>query len=267
MNTYFSKLVLISTLLICCTLNVNAQSTIIYSNTTNFSGQGFANGGATVSAGNTQTKFVADDIFFDPSVPAGTQLNGFTFSVANFNGAAVSARPLVRFYGDNAGLPGVLLGGFNFNPISFAAGTVQLFSFSFAASPSLVTPAPGTRFWAGVAFDDNTGGTGATVAQLNLLGQGIFAPPTVGSSNDQFFQSTSAGTYNANNPPGSLLFFGGNPVADFGWSFTGAVAVPEPMTWAMISFGAIGSISYGIRYRRKLRTQFDEKFSINKTPT
>ncbi len=147
--------------------------------------------------------------------------------------------------------------------LSIPAGpSSTLFSYTISPGPGLVTPAPGTILWAGLAFDDNNGSISVSASQLNNLGQGVYDPPTVGSSGDQIFNGTTA--FDVNNPPGSVISFGQDPIANLGWRFTTAIAVPEPMTWALIGFGAIGSISYGIRYRRKLRAQFEEKFSINK---
>jgi hypothetical protein len=108
-----------------------------------------------------------------------------------------------------------------------------LFTFN---GGSFVVPAGGT-FFAGVYFDDNGGTTGATAAQLNLLGQGVFAPPTVGSSQDSFFQTTGAG--GGANPAGSFANFGGNPTADFGWAFSGTLATPEPGTGLLLLLAGV----------------------------
>jgi hypothetical protein len=233
----------------CLLFAVSAQATVIYSDTTTFTGSGFADGGATVIAGNDITKMIADDITVAPGF-AGATVSSFTFSVANFNTSAVTAKPLVRFYSNDgtSGGPGTLLGAIGFTPISFSAGTVGLFTFT--GSNLFTVPTSGT-FWAGITFDDNTGTTGATAAQLNNLGQGLFNPPTVGSSQDSFFVTTSAGDFSASNPAGVFDFFGGNPVANFGWSFSGAAATPEPGT-GMLSFLAAIPLAAGfIRQRRR----------------
>ncbi len=142
---------------------------LVYSDTTTFSGFAFSNGGAALSGTNTTTKLVADDITMAPGFGPQYSVNQFTFSVANLNSTAVSARPLVRFYNNNgtSGGPGTFITGFNFNPISFAASAVQLFTFSQANMFTL--PSSGT-LWAGMSFDNNAGTTGATLAQLNNLG-------------------------------------------------------------------------------------------------
>jgi len=43
----------------------------------------------------------------------------------------------------------------------------------------------------------------------------IYGPPAVGSSADRAFQTTSAGSFAASNPAGSIFSFGGSPAADF----------------------------------------------------
>jgi hypothetical protein len=186
----------------------------LYSNITTFTGQGLANGGAAAdpaNAANTITTLVADDL----TLARSATVSGFSFSVANFNTTAVSARPLIRFYRANGanGGPGTFLAGFNFNPISFSAGSVGIFNFNqFGIFAGFGT------VWAGITFDNNGGATGATAAQLNNLGQGIYNPPTVGSSADLYFRTTSNGSFAASNPAGTLLTFN-NPAApaNFGW--------------------------------------------------
>lgn len=206
----------------------------VYSNKTNFVGQAFSNGGTANQAGNLITRLVADNLV---ATQGNVTIDAFTFSVANLNTVAVSARPRVRFYADNAGTPGTYLTGFSFNAISFTAGSVGLFNF---ASPAMFTTAADGKFWAAITFDNNTGATGATQAQMDLLGQGIFNPPTVGSSADSFWLTTAAGSFLANNPAGASTFFNGNPVANFGWSFTSNNAVPEPASMIAIGLGIAG---------------------------
>jgi hypothetical protein len=206
-------------------------SSTVYSNITNFLGQGYANGGAALQSGNTITRLSADDLT-PLSGYGGLNVSLLTFSVANFNAAAVSARARIRFYlADGAsGGPGTVLAGFSFNPISFPVG-VSLWSFNPAGAMTL----PLAPFWAGVTFDNNAGGTGATAAQLNGLGQGMFDPPTVGTSADQFFVTSAAGSFLASNPAGTLGNFGGAPPANFGWAFDVEQPVPAMQsTWGRV---------------------------------
>jgi len=229
-----------------CLAQAQAQ-TIIYNNLTTFSGSGFTNGTATVQSGDDITKLVADDINFAAG-SAGAIVTQYSFTVANFNATAVSARPLVRFYNNNGtgGGPGTFLGGSNFNPISFNAGSVA--TFTAPLSTYFIVPTTNS-VWAAITFDDNNGATGATATQLNGLGQGIFNPPTVGSSQDAFFQSTAAGSFVSSNPAGSFLFFGGNPVANFGWRFS--AITPEPGSAAL--FVGMG-LSGGLVFKRRKRS-------------
>lgn len=198
----------------------------IYSNVTTFSGSSFANGGAANQGGNEISRLVADDTTFT-TLPGVSNVTGFKFTVANLNAVAVSARPRVRFYRADgpslgAGLPnapGTYIAGYSFNPISFPASTVQIFTAGPVAGFAVV--AGGTEtIWCGITFDNNTGASGATQAQINNLAQGIYNPVDLGSSVDVMFQTTAAGSFTANSPAGSGFNFGGTPVANFGWELT-----------------------------------------------
>jgi hypothetical protein len=219
----------------------SAQS-VTYNNLTTLTA-GYSNGGSVNLSGNMATTMVADDISI--ASPTTSNMTAFAFSVVSFNPTPVSARPLIRFYNNDGagGGPGTFIGGFNFNAISFpGSGGVQTFSFNLT-TPLLID---GT-FWAAMTFDNNGGATGATQAQMDQLGQGLFNPPSVGSSLDVFWQSTAAGTFaGGNNPAGGFFNFGGTPVANFGWQFT-TQPVPEPGVLAMI--GGIGAFAL-IRRRR-----------------
>jgi hypothetical protein len=96
--------------------------------------------------------------------------------------------------------------------------------------------------WIHSPFDNGGGSTASTAALLNNFGQGFFNPPTIGTSLDSFFLSTSPGGGTTNNPAGTLSFFGGNPIANFGWSFTVipvAAATPEPGSLALLALGTL----------------------------
>jgi hypothetical protein len=213
--------------------SLTQAQTVIYDNSVNFGGAAYSNGGAALQAGNQITRLVADQI---QTIQTGAPLNitTWSFSVSNLDTAAFSARARVRFYDNDGpgGAPGTYLSGFTFNPISFAPG-VSLFS----ANAAFTVPGTDGTFWAGITFDDNAGATGATLAQMNNLGQGIFGPPVVGSSPDSFFTTTAAGAFTANNPVGTLGSFGGAPIANFGWKFSVAAPIPEPGTLLMSLLG------------------------------
>lgn len=189
-------------------------------------------GGSVNQSGNTITKLLADDI-----VPVGAGgIVEFWFTVGNLNSVAVSARPRIRFYADNAGTPGAAIAGFSFSPISFAANSGNVYFTSIAnvfGAPLFTTTGP---IWAGITFDNNTGGTGATAAQLDNLGQLVMNPPTLGSSADKLFLTTAAGSNLVNNPAGTVQNspFGGNPRGNLGWKFN---VVPEPGTMLALAAG------------------------------
>lgn len=204
-----------------------AEASAWYSNINGFTGQGFANGGAALQGTNTITRLVMDDI---TPVGGGT-VNFIRFTVANFNTAAVSVRARIRFWDDAAGLPGTQNpAGFSFNPINFAPGVTIL-----TGTLGNALTIPNAKFWAGITFDNNSGGTGATLAQMNNIGQGLFNPPAIGSSGDVAFLTTAAGSFFiVNNPAGSTFNFGGTPPANFGWEF-----VPAPGSLALLGLGGL----------------------------
>lgn len=228
-----------------------AQVGNVYSNTTTQTGFFVAPGGAAADPSlpaNTITRLLADDITANTSF--GLQIGRFDFAVFNSNTVAVSARPRIRFWDNDGagGAPGTYLGGFTFNAISFAASTGSaFFTSNFAGAGLFTIPADGT-FWVGMTFDNNSGATGATVAQLNGLGLLTFDPPTVGSSADQDFLTTANGSFLVNNPAGTVRNspFGGAPVANYFYSFT---AIPEPTTWALLGLGACGALPAYRRWR------------------
>jgi len=223
---------------------------VVYSNLGTFAGNASANGGAISQSGNTITIMEADDITPVAGF-AGSSVTSFSFTVANTNATAVTARAHARFWNNSGpgGGPGTLLYTFDTPAQTYAANSVSPQPVVGVPAGSFVLPS-GT-FWAGLSFDDNNGTTGATVAQLNNLGQGIFNPPTVGSSLDRLFDTSSAGTFNFNNPSGSILAapFGGNPAANLGWQFT-VQAVPEPTTLALCGFAAASFAGSAWRRRR-----------------
>ena len=189
-----------------------ADPAAVYGNGATFLGQAFAPAGQA----NTPaiTRMMADDLTLIGSAPY--SIGRIRFSVCNLNAAAVSARPLIRFYLDNAGTPGALIASFSINPITLAASNCS--SFSANVPPFTATS---SQLWAGMLFDNGSGAT-ASAAEIDLFGMGHFNPPDAGSSSDIFYRTDNAppsgGSFLVNNPgPGTTGNIGGNPVANFGW--------------------------------------------------
>jgi hypothetical protein len=205
-----------------------------YSNITNFLGSAVTQGPSANQAGNQITRLLADDIT-PTGIHAGQQVSTVTFSVVNLNPVQVSARPRIRFwFADGAaGAPGTYYNvpaavGFTFNAFTMPPNSVTLLTGTLGAGTFTM---PGGTFWAGMTFDNNTGATGATAAQMDNLGQGFFDPPTVGASADVMFLTQGAGSFFPTaNPAGALLNLGGDPVANLAWEFTVEVAVPTQAT-------------------------------------
>lgn len=265
-NTIMLKHLAVSTALLALLGSAaQAQTTTIYNNTTTLK-SAFENGGAT--AGNMVTDLVADDL--NPVAgSAGKAVTQFTFSV--FNGATVNvlAAVHVRFYDDfgtdaNGFVtdgPGTYLGGVDYLPTTFTAGNVSLFTYTAAPGTAVFTIPKDNSLWAGVTFDANSATTSA--ANLNMLGQGLFNPPTVGGSDNMFFISDNPGLFASSNPAGSpdYSFGPGGPVANFGWKLQIATpaAAPEPSSFAALGVGVLGLGLLGLRaYKRRLEDAFGE---------
>ena len=201
-----------------------ASADAVYSNLGTFRNQSFAAGGATQQVLNTITRLAADDLNLVGTPPY--SVNGFRFIVTNLNDVDVTARPLVRFYLPNGpgGGPGTLIESRTYNPTVFHAGVVGTIktSSTFVLRSSAI--------WAGIAFDNNSGTTGATAAQLDNLALGIFSPPELGTSTDRYFVTTAAGSFDSDNPVGTITNFGGAPPADFGWEILTAQDVDLSIT-------------------------------------
>ena len=214
--------------------------TIAYSNLTTNTGFAYSNGPTTAvgSPAVDYTPLVADDIT-PIAESVGLPVTSITFSVANLGANTVSANLDLRFYqsdGANAG-PGTLLAAINPGQVVQPAGSVSLYTIT-SSTPGGFFIVPSDFFWAGEAFDNSNAAT-ATAADLSNFGQGIFAPPSIGSSEDGFFQSGTTSDYTSNDPPGGFFFFGGNPTADFAWAFS----VPEPGSISLMACAGLGLLA------------------------
>jgi len=168
----------------------------LHSNLQTYLNSNFINGGASGSGAAAITKLIAGHLFLASTGSA----NRIKFAIVNTLGTQCTFRPRVRFYQANGtgGGPGTLFGAITFVPVSVPGNTLVVF---FADIPAITFS---NECWAGMTFD--AGGTGsptATIAQLNGLGMGLFSPATVGDINGQMFRTSSAGSFESNNPAGS----------------------------------------------------------------
>ena len=192
---------------------------------------------------------VIDDLHAVAGGP-NTGLTSFTFSAVNVNSVAVAAIADIDFWSGSTTAPTSLLYSVRLSFGTMAADSAYTVTYSTTdAAPFFTLPTAGSTIWAGVAFDNNGGAAGyATSAQLANLGQLIYGPPTVGTSANYFYQSTNDYTGPGNDPAGSLLYFGGTPVADFYWSLT--AVIPEPSTYMLASCGGIAFLAVGFARKR-----------------
>lgn len=138
----------------------------------------------------------------------------------------------VRFWADNAGVPGTLLGGTTFTAISLPAGATA-YNTDFTAA-AIALPA---KLWVGFLFDSTATNTAALVTKLNKLGLLYHSgPPAVGSSADSVWASSAPGSNFVNSPAGTVINspFGGNPVAN---AYFKVQAVPEPASMVAVALG------------------------------
>jgi len=171
-------------------------------------GPNFANGGATNVAGNFITRLLADDITPNAAL-AGADVREMRFSVVNLNASAVNARANVRFWFDNAGVPGSYYNvpaDVHFElDLNLPVG-VNLLSVAIPASTFTL---PASTFWVGWSYDNKDGAFATTLAQLDNLGQAFVGVASVGSSTNAAFMTTNAGSFFPDaNPVGSLQAVG-----------------------------------------------------------
>jgi len=187
--------------------HAQGPETVVYDNLSTLSSLGpnylfdERNNFSTLVGSDTVTALVGDDLIFKqqppsqkPIIPAPMRLTKIAFYVTNRNTTAVTIRPLLRIWnddsqslGDGVDHPGTLLRKLNMGPITLAAApspgtfsstlvTVDLTGGTNPFGGLNIPNGPGIsgdpyRVWAGLAFDDNGGRTGATLDQINNVGQ------------------------------------------------------------------------------------------------
>ncbi len=224
---------------------------------TSFLGSGLTQGPSAVISGNRLTRMLMDEVHGDP-IKGGLAISCIEFTMGNFNTDPVTVRPRIRYWfadgaagGGNDPNPGTYYNkatpaatsiGFTFGAITVAANTcLTVFSTGFdtAFAFQWLTPdaADGNVMWAGLTYDDNTGATGATAAQMDNMGQCLYDPPVVGSSHEEVFITNAAGSFfNVANPAGTIVAPGfKQPPFNLGLSF---YVIPEPMTLSLLGLGA-----------------------------
>lgn len=92
-----------------------------------------------------------------------------------------------------------------------------------------------------LTLSDLTGGA-------TRVGQVLFDPPTVGSSDDNFYMNDLA----AGGTSDGWFWFGGSPVANFGWSIevNNVPPVPEPATVFLLGAGLIGLTAFRRKFKK-----------------
>jgi hypothetical protein len=221
-----------------------------YSNNTTNTGFVLQSSGSQNVGGNVISALIADDIHADPST-IGFSVTQIEFGIRNSSGTNWTVRPRVRFYlsdGANGG-PGTLIPGqvYDLSPVTVPTGTQSVVTFTPINFSVPAAATNGISFWAGYAFDNNFGTTGATNANIDSIGRPMYNPPTVGTSQDLAFISGGVGDFAFSNPPGSLFGPAGNPPYNFRWTFQ-VQPVPEPTTLALVGFA--GLIGVGWRWRK-----------------
>jgi len=185
-------------------VGIQAGPVTSYSNVTTFSGF--------VATGGNR----ADDLH----MTQGGLVNGFSFIYSDAAGGPQLVDAPVTFYVGGPGdpVPGAVL------------------------QSLLITGLPGDGHWiitvdlAGSGFEfvapaDIWAGLDLSAASRSHARHSLWNPPTIGSSHDVF--------YRFDGTPG-FYWFGGNPVANFGWEIK---MVPEPGAIAAIGTGLLGLLA------------------------
>ncbi len=199
-----------------------------YANLANFWGFSLIHGGVASNGVDTSTLFVADDLVPDPAY-GGARVTAIRFTVSNYNPVPVTIRTIVGLLNPDgpSGQPGSLILGIVADGLIVQPVTVSVIVLPM---PPGRFSMPGGPFWAGLSFDDADGGWSVTPSQLSNLGQGYFGPPTVGSSQNRLFITSTPFTLD-----GTILTRTGTPAYDFGWEFEVDDSTPTRLsTWGRL---------------------------------
>jgi hypothetical protein len=204
-----------------------------YNSLTTYLGAAALNGGTANISGNLTTRLVMQDITPDPT-QVGRMMTDVRFTVSNYNSVDVTVRPRVGFWNADGpgGSPHTFISGFNYDvPTAIPANNIII----LGVVPNGVL-VPNGKFWAGLYLDDNFGTTGATITQMNMMGQGLFDPPVVGTTT-QIYQSAVAGEYVGMSAPSGTI--SGVSGYSLGWQIE-TTPVPEPAGLTLLGFLLIG---------------------------
>jgi uncharacterized protein (TIGR03437 family) len=206
------------------TPETSAPATLVYQNTANPTGSGFAfNGHATL--GSNLAANVDMNMLTLAAGSAGQSISALSVLAYNFNSVAVEGRPTMYIWAaDDGGNPTSLLGSFVLPITSFAAGSQQTLSLTLPGS-GIIVPANG-EIWAGIGFDNDNGASTIAGTQLDNLGALTYHPATVGTDGPNAYFMGPGTSLNdpAVNPFGSAF------TANYGWTVqaTATLALPAP---------------------------------------
>lgn len=185
-------------------------------------------------------RMLFDDLTPDRNGIIGPYLDTLEMTVVNFDTIDVGGQPFpgadlesvdvtVEFYAADSAthLPDQQLGTFTSNldftaaPIGPSSGARVVLDLSDLMLDTTDWEGAAGFFWIGIAFSNSVGPIQGDMA----VGQLIFDPPTIGSSQDLI--ADSSGIFN----------FGGVPVANFGYELT--TTTPEPASLIALALGML----------------------------
>jgi hypothetical protein len=160
-----------------------AAATIVYQNTTTTVGAFEFNGAATV--GTDLAANIDINLLTLAAGSAGESITSLNFIADNFNAGAIEARPTIYVWAPNGagGNPGTLLGDFVLPNQTLAAGTDTI---TYVVTGLLAVPSD-MEIWAGIGFDNDSGASPSSAAQLDALGGPTYHPATVGTDGPNAF--------------------------------------------------------------------------------